>query len=146
MLEEGDPAAARAGTRCLHPTLTGLGDRAHLARPEVGLANHVEDVANVLMYEDLSGVVLVGNSSGGMVITGVADRAPERIGRLVYLDAFVPEDGQCLLDLVPPGRAVSIEREVFLGPPLPQPTRRGSPPALLVVVHGFLARGAEHAH
>ena len=103
------PLLRARGHDVFTPTLSGLGDRAHLARPEVGLATHVEDVANVLMYEDLSGVVLVGNSSGGMVITGVADRAPERIGRLVYLDAFVPEDGQCLLDLVPPDRRPAME-------------------------------------
>jgi pimeloyl-ACP methyl ester carboxylesterase len=71
------------------PTLTGLGDRAHLARPKIGLNIHIEDVANLLKYEDLSGVVLVGNSSGGMVITGVADRVPELIAHIVYLDAFV---------------------------------------------------------
>ena len=103
------PLLRARGHDVFTPTLTGLGDRAHLARPEVGLATHVEDVANVLMYEDLSGVVLVGNSSGGMVITGVADRAPERIGRLVYLDNFEPEDGQCLLDLVPPDRRPTME-------------------------------------
>jgi pimeloyl-ACP methyl ester carboxylesterase len=91
------------------PTLTGLGDRAHLARPEVGLATHVEDIANIFEYEDLSGVILVGNSSGGMVITGVADRIPERIARMVYLDAFVPEDGQCLLDIIPPDRRLAME-------------------------------------
>lgn len=91
------------------PTLTGLGERAHLARPEVGLETHIEDVVNVLKYEDLSGVILVGNSSGGVVITGVADRVPERIARVVYLDAFVPEDGQCMLDIIPPDRRPAME-------------------------------------
>ena len=91
------------------PTLTGLGERAHLARPDVGLHIHIEDVANLLQYEDLSGVVLVGNSSGGMVITGVADRVPERIAHVVYLDAFVPQDGQSLLDLMPPDRRPPME-------------------------------------
>jgi pimeloyl-ACP methyl ester carboxylesterase len=91
------------------PTLTGLGERAHLARPDVGLRMHIEDVANLLQYEDLSGVVLVGNSSGGMVITGVADRAPERIAHVVYLDAFVPQDGQSMLDLIPPDRRPPME-------------------------------------
>jgi pimeloyl-ACP methyl ester carboxylesterase len=91
------------------PTLTGLGERAHLARPEIGLNIHIEDVANLLKYEDLSGVVLVGNSSAGMVITGVADQAPERIAHIVYLDAFVPQDGQTMLDLVPPDRRPLME-------------------------------------
>jgi len=91
------------------PTLTGLGERAHLARPEVALATHVEDIVNVLQYEDLDRVVLVGNSSGGMVITGVADQVPERIAQLVYLDAFVPQDGQSLLDLVAPDRRSAFD-------------------------------------
>jgi pimeloyl-ACP methyl ester carboxylesterase len=72
----------RARSHDVHtPTLTGLGERAHLACPEVGLETHIEDIANVLQYEDLRGVILIGNSSGGMVITGVADRLPERIAR-----------------------------------------------------------------
>lgn len=90
------------------PTLTGLGERAHLVRRDIGLATHVEDVVNVLEFEDLRGVILVGNSSGGMVITGVAERAPERIAQLVYLDAFVPEHGQSLVDLLPPERREAL--------------------------------------
>jgi pimeloyl-ACP methyl ester carboxylesterase len=66
------------------PTLTGLGERAHLVRPEIGLGTHIADVVNLLKYEDLSDVVLVGNSSGGMVITGVADQLPEAISHIVY--------------------------------------------------------------
>ncbi|MET9023026.1 alpha/beta hydrolase family protein [Actinopolymorpha sp. NPDC004070] len=85
------------------PTLTGLGERAHLASPEVGLGTHVEDIVRVLEYDDLTDVVLVGHSYGGMVVTGVCDRVPERLAQLVYLDAFVPHDGQSLHDLVPPG-------------------------------------------
>ena len=91
------------------PTLTGLGERSHLARPDIGLDTHVEDVASVLHHEDLGGVILVGHSSSGMVITGVADRAPERIAHLVYVDAFVPEHGQALLDLLPPDRRQGFE-------------------------------------
>jgi pimeloyl-ACP methyl ester carboxylesterase len=94
------------------PTLTGLGERVHLARPEVGLDTHVDDVVNLLTYEDLHDVVLVGNSSGGVVITGVVDRVPERIGQLVYLDAFVPEDGQSMLDIIPPERRPVMEKLV----------------------------------
>lgn len=69
-------------------TLTGQGERDHLASPEVGLETHVTDVANLIVWERLEEVVLVGHSYGGMVITGVAERIPERVGRLVYLDAF----------------------------------------------------------
>jgi pimeloyl-ACP methyl ester carboxylesterase len=83
------------------PTLTGLGERAHLANRWVGLETHVSDVANVLRFEDIHDVILVGNSSAGAVITVVADRAPERIQQVVYLDAFVPTDGQSLVDLIP---------------------------------------------
>ena len=91
------------------PTLTGLGERAHLATPEVGLSTHIADVVNVMSYEDLGDVVLVGNSSAGKVITGVADRVPERIAQLVYLDAFVPADGQGIVDMLPPDRRQTVE-------------------------------------
>jgi len=92
------------GNEVFAPTLTGLGERAHLANREVGLGTHIEDVASVLKFEDIRDAILVGNSSGGMVITGVADRMPERIAHVVYLDAFVPEDGQSLFDIVPSER------------------------------------------
>ena len=91
-----------SGADVYTPTLTGLGDRAHLASRDVGLDTHVADVLGVLETEDLSGVVLVGHSYAGMVVTGAADRAADRIARLVYLDAVVPKDGQCLYDRVPP--------------------------------------------
>jgi pimeloyl-ACP methyl ester carboxylesterase len=91
------------------PTLTGLGERAHLAGPGVGLATHVEDVASLLHFEDLDGVVLVGTSSAGAVVTAVADRVPERIRQVVYLDAFVPADGQSLVDMIPPDRRPAME-------------------------------------
>lgn len=98
------PVAARLeakGHTTYRPTLTGLGDRVHLLSREVGLATHIEDVAALLRFEDLHDVVLVGHSYAGMVITGVAGEVPERIGRLVYYDAFVPDDGDCALDLLP---------------------------------------------
>jgi pimeloyl-ACP methyl ester carboxylesterase len=82
------------------PTLTGLGERAHLAHPMVGLETHIQDVVNVLEYEDLRRVILVGHSNGGTLITAVADRVPDRLAHLVYLDAFVPEDGQATIDLI----------------------------------------------
>jgi pimeloyl-ACP methyl ester carboxylesterase len=103
------PLLAARGHDVHVPTLTGLGERAHLARPEVGLETHVEDVLGLLTYENLSDVVLVGTSSGGMVITGVADRAPERVAHQVYLDAFLPEHGQALFDIVPPERRPALE-------------------------------------
>lgn len=87
------------GHRVFTPTLTGQGERSHLARAAVNLSLHIEDVLSVFHYEALSGVVLAGHSYGGMVVTGVADRIPERILALVYLDAFLPEDGQSLFDI-----------------------------------------------
>ena len=75
------------------PTLTGLGERVHLAYARPNLDTHIMDVANVLIYEDLSNVILCGHSYAGMVISGVADRLPDRIAALVYVDAFVPENG-----------------------------------------------------
>ncbi len=75
-------------------TLTGQGDRSHLATPDVGLSLHIQDVVNFIEWEDLHNVVLVGHSYGGMVITGVVDRLPDRIKHVIYLDAFLPEDGE----------------------------------------------------
>jgi pimeloyl-ACP methyl ester carboxylesterase len=95
------PLLRAAGHEVHAPTLTGLGERAHLLNDAVDLEMHIEDVVAVLKYEDLRDVILVGHSYGGMVITGVADRAPTRIGQLVYLDTRVPSDGQSLVDLVP---------------------------------------------
>lgn len=91
-----------AGHEVFTPTLTGSGERVHLASPEIDLETHILDVVHVLHYEDLQEVVLCGSSYGGMVITGVAERAPQRIKHLIYLDAFVPEDGQSAGDLVGP--------------------------------------------
>ena len=103
------PLLRAAGHAVLTPTLTGLGERAHLLDHGVDLLTHVEDVVNTLVYEDLERVVLVGNSSGGMVVTGVADRVPERVAEVVYLDAFVPEDGECVFDLLAPERRAVME-------------------------------------
>lgn len=99
------------GHAVYRPSLTGLGERVHLASPEVGLGTHVNDVVNAILYEDFHDIVLVGHSYGGMVITGVADRVPDRIRRLVYLDAFVPEDGESVMTA--PGQA---QRDAFLKP------------------------------
>jgi len=95
------PLMRARGHELFTPTYTGLGERAHLARPDVGLDTHIADILGVLEMEDLSGVNLVGHSYGGMVATGVADRARERVAKLIYVDAFVPEDGESLMDLVP---------------------------------------------
>ncbi len=83
------------------PTLTGLADRSHLLTRSVNLSTHIDDVANLIRWEELSDVVLCGHSYSGMVITGVADRMPDRIRALVYLDAAVPENGESALDLLP---------------------------------------------
>ena len=90
------------------PSLTGCGDRQHLFRSDVDLECHITDVTNLVEFEDLRDVILVGHSYGGMVITGVADRAPDRIGHLVYLDAATPTNGQSLADLA--GRAMFFAR------------------------------------
>jgi pimeloyl-ACP methyl ester carboxylesterase len=91
-----------AGHTVYAPSLTGLGDRAHLLSDAVDLDLHVRDVVALLESEDLRDVVLVGHSYGGMVITGVADRVAERIGRIVYLDAANPVNGQSLVDVAGP--------------------------------------------
>lgn len=106
------PLLRAAGHQVWTPTLTELGERRHLLGPEVGLATHVADVANLLDHEDLRGVVLVGHSSGGPVVAGVAERAAERLAHLAYLDAFVPEDGQALVDLLTAERRHGFEERV----------------------------------
>jgi pimeloyl-ACP methyl ester carboxylesterase len=96
------PLLRAAGHDVHTPTLTGLGERAHLLRPGIDLDTHIEDVVAVLHYEDLRDVILVGHSYGGMVITGVADRALDRVGHLVYLDAANPVGGESLADIAAP--------------------------------------------
>ncbi|HSR30571.1 MAG TPA: alpha/beta fold hydrolase [Anaerolineae bacterium] len=91
-----------AGHKVFAPTLTGSGERVHLASPAIGLDTHILDVLNVFHYENLSDVNLVGWSYGGMVTTGVAEQVPEKIHQLIYLDAFVPETGQSLADVIGP--------------------------------------------
>lgn len=98
------PLLRAAGHAVYAPTLTGLSDRAHLLGCGVDLTTHIADVAGLLFYEDLADVILVGNSYAGMVITGVAARAAGRLKLLVYLDAYIPEDGQSEADLWPPER------------------------------------------
>ena len=105
------PLLRRAGHEVFTPTLTGLGERAHLASADVNLDTHIADVLGVLESEELDDVVLCGHSYGGMVITGVAERAAERIDTLVYLDAFVPEAGQSVFELMGSERAGSIREQ-----------------------------------
>jgi pimeloyl-ACP methyl ester carboxylesterase len=104
------PLLRKAGHDVIPVTLTGLGERTHLASPDVSLDTHIQDVVNVLFYEDLNDVILVGHSYGGNVITGVADRCPERLQQLVYLDAATPSDGQASADSFP-GRRAQIEEQ-----------------------------------
>ena len=110
------------------PTLTGLGERAHLASPEIGLSTHITDVVNVLLYENLRDVTLVGHSYGGMVVTGVADRVPDRISHLAYVDAFVPEHGEALISLLPPERAAQFKSSTQAGFIVPAWVKPGSMP------------------
>ena len=118
------PLLRRAGHEVSIPTLTGLGERSHLASPDVDLDMHIRDICAVLHYEDVRDVILVGHSYGGMVITGVADRASDRIGKLVYLDAANPVNGQSLVDITrtmieglrPVGKVVNgVELVLFPG-------------------------------
>jgi len=96
------PRLRNAGHEVHAPTMTGLGERSHLLSPAVDLDLHISDIVAVLHYEDLRDVILVGHSYGGMVITGVADRAVDRVGHLVYLDAANPVNHQSLVDIAGP--------------------------------------------
>jgi len=114
-----------AGQAVFTPTLTGVGERSHLLSPDVNLDTHIADIVNVIRWEELTDVVLCGHSYAGCVIGGVVDRIPERIGALVYLDAFVPDNGQSLHDTLPPeqrGMQEDLTRQVGDGwkvPPIP---------------------------
>jgi pimeloyl-ACP methyl ester carboxylesterase len=119
------PLMRAAGHRLVTPTCTGLGEREHLANPSIDLEIHIRDILNVIRYEDLRDIVLLGHSYGGMVATAVADRARDRIAQLIYLDAFVPDDGQSLLDLNEPARQrmreLAQSGDGFRVPPNPTP-------------------------
>jgi pimeloyl-ACP methyl ester carboxylesterase len=94
-------ALQSAGHNVFTPTLTGLGERSHLNCPGVNLSTHIADIVNLIRWEELSDVVLCGHSYGGSVNIGVADQIPDRIRALVFLDAFVLENGESLMDVVP---------------------------------------------
>ncbi|EFG84889.1 alpha/beta hydrolase [Novacetimonas hansenii] len=118
-------ALTRLGHAVFTPSLTGLGERSHQLSPEVDLETHIDDVANLIRWEDLSDVVLVGHSYGGCIISGVADLMADRISALVYLDAFILEDGQSLHDTLPEeARQGQLDVAVAVGdgwrlPPIP---------------------------
>jgi pimeloyl-ACP methyl ester carboxylesterase len=121
----------RRGHRVFTPTLTGVADRSHLLAPGIGLETHVSDVVNLLKWEGLHNVVLCGHSYAGFVALGVAERAPGAIESLVFLDAFVPEDGQALVDLASPAageaiRAAAMRGEISVSP-IPAAAFAGDP-------------------
>ena len=93
-------------------TLTGLGERVHLASPRVDLDTHITDVTNLIEFEDLHDVVLLGHSYAGLVITGVGDRIPGRISQLIYLDTGPLPDGTALIDTYPTEARQRVERQV----------------------------------
>lgn len=99
------------GHEVFTPTLTGLGERVHLAHPDVDLETHIQDIVNVIRFEDLTDVFLVGYSYSGMVTTAVAERIPERLAQLIYIDAYVPDDGQSLADILGP-QVMAMLRDV----------------------------------
>jgi pimeloyl-ACP methyl ester carboxylesterase len=119
------PLMQAAGHRLVTPSYTGLGERAHLAHQGLDLEAHIQDMLNVIQYEDLRDIVLVGHSYGGMVATGVADRVRDKVAQLIYIDAFVPGDGQSLFDLNESGRAhlqkAAKEGDGWRVPPMPTP-------------------------
>jgi pimeloyl-ACP methyl ester carboxylesterase len=122
------PVARRlraAGAHVLTPTCTGLGDRAHLLSPAVGLSTFIADIAAAMICEELSGTILVGHSFGGAVVSGVVDARPELARALVFLDALLLQDGQCALDVLDAGTHAERERDaaarggLCAGPPSP---------------------------
>ena len=115
-----DSLLTRQGHTVDRVTLTGLGDRVHLASPNIGLDVHIADVVNAIEFEKLTDVVLVGHSYGGMVITGVAERIPQRIRHVVYLDAFLPEPGESVKKLSDTGfdnMVTNMAKDGMLVPP-----------------------------
>jgi pimeloyl-ACP methyl ester carboxylesterase len=99
-----EPLLREAGHEVYTPTLTGLGERSHLAHPRSGLGLNVADIVQVLDHEDLQEIVLVGHSYGGLVISGVAEERADRISELVYLDGYLPDHGQSAWDITPGGK------------------------------------------
>lgn len=127
------PLLRQRGHEVFAPSLSGLGDRAHLGGPQTNLSTHVQDIAALMLLWDLQDVVLVGHSYGGMVITGVADRLAGRIAHLVYLDALLPLDGESCFDMDDSGELARLPvedgwRVLYQGPPgVPPPPSRFHP-------------------
>lgn len=124
------PILRGAGHSVFTPTQTGLGERAHLLTRDVGLETFVQDIVAVIEMEELANVILVGHSFGGTIITGVADRIPERIGHLVYLDAVIPESGKNTFSTERAALAtdrimLSMQSSAGLTFPVPQPAAFG---------------------
>jgi pimeloyl-ACP methyl ester carboxylesterase len=120
------PLLQAGGHRLIVPTYTGLGEREHLASREISLETHIRDLLGVIRFEELEDIVLVAHSYGGMVATGIVDRVPEKIRRLIYVDAFVPQHGQSMLDLVPDSHRTMLHKGLTDGdgwrmPPMPVP-------------------------
>jgi len=107
---EVDSLLSAGGYKVYRPTLTGQGERVHLASSDIGLDTHIKDIVNVFLYEELKDVILVGHSYGGMVITGVADSIPERIRHLIYADAFLPYDKESVRQLTSTDDGTGIGR------------------------------------
>lgn len=111
------------------PTLSGLGERRHLLSPDIDLTTHINDVVNVLRFERLDDVILVGHSYGGMVITGVAEAVPDRLAQLVYFDAFLPFDGECSLAVGRDARPSELCTAEAAARMLPETTESGGVPS-----------------
>ena len=140
------------------PTLTGLGERAHLAHPDVDLDTHIQDIVGLIECEELDDIVLVGSSSGSMAMTGAAHRMAERIRELIYIDTLVPEDGQSWMDLMGPNVApilldvaekygdgwrvlrMDVQPPRWVAQPLRSVTQpfRGSNPAVQALPHTYI--------
>lgn len=121
-----DSLLTEKGCIVYRPSLTGQGERVHLASLETGLQTHINDVVNMILYEDLHDVILVGHSYGGMVITGVADSVPDRIKKIIYLDAFLPSNGESVFTIFPAREGFkNMISNGFIVPPWVKP---GTPP------------------
>ena len=112
------------GNKVYRPTLTGLGEHCNLASTNIDLDTHIQDIVNVILWENLRDIVLVGHSYGGMVITGVADRVPDRIKRVVYIDALLPENGESVDTVLPP----KVPRSIKDGFVIPMWVTNNTPP------------------
>ena len=113
------PLLRQADHEVFTPSLTGLGERVHLTSPQVNLSTHIQDVANMVQFEDLQDIVLVGYSYGGMVVTGALEHISDRVRHLVYLDAFVPADGESLFGKTGQSAQTQFGQD-WLVPPMPR--------------------------